>query len=1017
MTLPLLLISAFGLGAAPNPNIVEADPRTPADEAKSFHLPPGFEIQLVASDPDIHKPLNLEFDDRGRLWVSETVEYPFPLGADGKLKGQDAVKILEDFGPDGRARKITTFADKLDIPIGVLPLLTTKPQDALIYSIPNIWRMRDADGDGKADERTPLYTKYGFKDTHGMTNNFTWGFDGWVYACHGFSNESTVKGGDERNITMQSGNVYRLRPDGSHLEYFLHGEVNPFGLAFDPLGNLYTCDCETKPIWQLLRGGYYPSFGKPDDGLGFAPTMIERYTDSSAIAGVAFYAADSFPAAHRDSAYVGDVVTNRVNEFRLTWHGSTPHAVKQDFLLSDDRWFRPVHVKLGPDGALYIADFYNRIIGHYEVPLDHPGRDHERGRIWRIVYRGPDGKGPTQLAPRADWTTAPVDELLKDLGHPNLAVRIKATNELAARGGKDAVAAVLGVMNRTDKPEAGDIWRRMHGLYVLERVGALDDATLGAAAKDKEFGVRVHAQRILSERAKWTDELHALALAGLKDADANVQRAAADAVGRHPAADNLRPLLDLYEAAPAEDTHLLYVVRMALRDQLLPANVWNAIPLKVWTERDARAIADVSLGAPTPEAAAFLLKHLGQDPQRRDFLTRAVHHIARYGSPDVAKTVTAFARGQHPADFGLQFELFQAVRNGGQERGAALDDAARAWADDLTNKLLASKSPQEVKSGTELVAALKMESQESKVVDVATNKAIPREGREAAMAALTALNAGRNAGVLGKVLTDADNAIELREGAAKLLAQANQPETQAQLLQALPAAPARLQTAIAAGLAGSPAGAAKLLDAVEAGKASARLLQERAVEAPLTASNIPDVKNRLAKLTKGLPPADQKIQELIAARHKSFQEAKADAEAGAKVFEKNCAICHTIANKGAKVGPQLDGVGIRGLDRLLEDVLDPNRNVDQAFRMTILNLTDGKVVRGLLLRQVGAVLVMADDKGKEVRVPIADVDERSTSQQSPMPATFAEQVSQADFHNLMAFLLKQTAAPATKPPG
>ena len=274
LTLPLLLISAFGLGAAPNPNIVEADPRTPADEAKSFHLPPGFEIQLVASDPDIHKPLNLEFDDRGRLWVSETVEYPFPLGADGKLKGQDAVKILEDFGPDGRARKITTFADKLDIPIGVLPLLTTKPQDALIYSIPNIWRMRDADGDGKADERTPLYTKYGFKDTHGMTNNFTWGFDGWVYACHGFSNESTVKGGDERNITMQSGNVYRLRPDGSHLEYFLHGEVNPFGLAFDPLGNLYTCDCETKPIWQLLRGGYYPSFGKPDDGLGFAPTMI-----------------------------------------------------------------------------------------------------------------------------------------------------------------------------------------------------------------------------------------------------------------------------------------------------------------------------------------------------------------------------------------------------------------------------------------------------------------------------------------------------------------------------------------------------------------------------------------------------------------------------------------------------------------------------------------------------------------------------------------------------------------------
>ena len=110
----------------------------------------------------------------------------------------------------------------------------------------------------------------------------------------------------------------------------------------------------------------------------------------------------------------------------------------------------------------------------------------------------------------------------------------------------------------------------------------------------------------------------------------------------------------------------------------------------------------------------------------------------------------------------------------------------------------------------------------------------------------------------------------------------------------------------------------------------------------------------MAKLTKGLPPADQKIQELIAARHKSFETAKPDAEAGAKVFEKNCAVCHTLANKGAKVGPQLDGVGIRGLDRLLEDVLDPNRNVDQAFRLTILNLKDGKVVRGLLLRKRAA---------------------------------------------------------------
>ena len=128
-----------------------------------------------------------------------------------------------------------------------------------------------------------MYAAFGFRDTHGMTNSFTWGFDGWVYACHGFSNTSQVKGKDDRAITMQSGNTYRLKPDGSHVEWLTHGQVNPFGLAFDPLGNLYSADCHSRPIYQLLRGAYYPSFGKPHDGLGFGPEMINHGHGSTAI--------------------------------------------------------------------------------------------------------------------------------------------------------------------------------------------------------------------------------------------------------------------------------------------------------------------------------------------------------------------------------------------------------------------------------------------------------------------------------------------------------------------------------------------------------------------------------------------------------------------------------------------------------------------------------------------------------------------------------------------------------------
>src|SRR5262249_30923842 len=408
------------------------------------------------------------------------VEYPFPAAPDKKPR--DTVKVLEDFSADGRARKITTFADGLNIPLGVLPLTSEgkKGDEALIFSIPAIQRFRDTDGAGKAAKRDVVYEKYGFGDTHGMTSAFTWGLDGWIYACHGFSNTSTVQAKDGSRVTMHSGNTYRFRADGSHIEQFTWGQVNPFGICFDPLGNLYSADCHSQPIYQLLRGAYYPSFGKPHDGLGFGPEMINNYRGSTAISGIVYYAADHFPAAVRGSAFVGDVVTNRINRFALTWHGASPRATQQDFLKSDDLWFRPVDIKLGPDGALYVADFYNRIIGHYEVPLDHTGRDRDRGRIWRIVYRGPDGKGQPK-APRLDWTKASVKELVADLGHPNLTVRTFATNQLARRGGAQAIQAVRDVMNPRSDPYA-----RAHGLWALERCGALDDRTLAAAAEDRE---------------------------------------------------------------------------------------------------------------------------------------------------------------------------------------------------------------------------------------------------------------------------------------------------------------------------------------------------------------------------------------------------------------------------------------------------------------------------------------------------------------------------------------------------
>jgi putative heme-binding domain-containing protein len=984
-------------GAEP-PVIAPTEPRTPADEQKGFKVPPGFVVDLVAAEPDLHKPINMNFDAQGRLWITESVEYPFPA-AQGK-KPRDAVKVLEFANGTAKASKISTFGDGLNIPIGVLPI----SKGVIVHSIPNVWQLTDAQNTGHSDKRDILFGAIGFNDTHGMTGNFTWGFDGYIYATHGFSNTSTLKGSDGSQIRMHSGNTYRFRPDGSKLEQFTWGQVNPFGLCFDSLGNLFSADCHTKPIMQLLRGGYYDSFGKPHDGLGYAPEICGNYPDSTAVCGIAIHAADSFPAQYRDTAFIGDVVTNTIINYKLENHGSTRKAVRlPDFLKSDDPWFRPVDIKLGPDGCLYVADFYNRIIGHYEVPLNHPGRDRERGRIWRISYREPNNE--QKPSPLPDLTKATVQQLVDKLADPNLPIRITATNVLVERG-KDQAQPLRALMEAKSSPH-----QRMHGLWVLERLGVLDDDTLAKATQDADSGVRVHALRVLAERKelnqRWFDSVRT----GLRDSDAFVQRAAADALGRHPDPANVRPLLDLRAKVPTDDSQLMHTVRMALRDQFRTPESWAKKP-ESWSEADSRALADIAPGIHTLHAGAFLLGHIQKYPETGDRLTRYVRHGARYAPEEQVASAVKFLRGNKPDEVRQQAGLVRAVQQGTQERGGKLGVEAAAWAGDVTGKLLAAKENDLLQLGVDLANALKQESTQPALTALVKRKDAIEKVRQSAMQALASIQPKAHVALLAGVLVDAGDAMPVREQAANVLAGINQPESREQLVKALPTAPARLQSVIASGLAGSPQGAEQLLDAVTTGKASARLLQERPVEVKLSQAKVPNLKERVAKLTAGLPPAEQRLQEIINKRRVAFGKAKTDIEAGAKVFEKSCANCHQLANKGAKVGPQLDGVGIRGLDRLLEDIIDPNRNVDQAFRASTIITKKGQIVTGLVLREEGEVVVVADQQGKEVRLEKKEIEERTVSQLSPMPANLVDQIPEADFYHLLAFLLNQRTPPA-----
>jgi putative heme-binding domain-containing protein len=222
-------------------------------------------------------------------------------------------------------------------------------------------------------------------------------------------------------------------------------------------------------------------------------------------------------------------------------------------------------------------------------------------------------------------------------------------------------------------------------------------------------------------------------------------------------------------------------------------------------------------------------------------------------------------------------------------------------------------------------------------------------------------------------------------------------------------APYSQSVSLAAALAADKFGADLLLASVKNGEVPGRLLQEKVVLDRLKATKVPDLDAKLKELTENLPPAEKRLDDLIKARAAGFPKAKTDVAAGKAVFTKNCAVCHQLNNEGAKVGPQLDGVGIRGLERLLEDTLDPNRNVDHAFRATRLDLKDGRTLTGLLLREEGAVYVLADNLGKEQRVSKDDVDKKTTTNTSAMPTNLDTVMTETEYYHLLAFLLEQKA--------
>ncbi len=927
----------------------KTDPLSPEQERSALMVPDGFEIQLFASEPMINKPINMAFDSQGRLWVSSTTEYPYAakkerwVDAKGSRvrDSRDAIKILEDSDGDGRADKVTDFADGLNIPTGVLPWKKLQHYDGCIaWSIPNIWYFADTTGDGRCDHREVLFGPLGFeKDTHGMCSSFRMGSDGWVYATHGFNNTSHFEAKDGSTLDLNSGNVFRFRPDGSNIEIWSRGQVNPFGLCFDRRGNLYSADCHSAPIYQLLRGAVYPSFGKPHDGLGFGPTMLEHTHGSTGICGLVYIDDGRWGKKWNDRMFVGNVVTSRVNADRIEFDGSSPRAVEEpDLVTSEDPWFRPVDLQLGPDGALYIADFYNRIIGHYEVPLDHPGRDRERGRIWRVVKKN-----------RQDWKL----------------------------------------------PAADPIPASIPILYDL--------------TSDSPFEQR--------RTAAWVQE--------------------------HPSVEAVPFLVLMLEETGEDDTHLRHVVRMALRECLKLPKAFQQLSGPV-----QKSIVEIVLAVPSQEAANYLMRYLDQGlnlPAKEKF--PILSHIARSGAVDRVHSLIETERLHSPDDVLLQSQVLNAFHVGLSSRGDnALNSTVFEWGQQLVTGLLMEKQNGDGIQWNSLPYS------EQVTLDRLWNLQLRKcsDGNETMI--LSSLRKGESGAEQRRGILQSQSFSAPEKLSFWICGHRGFPDkpphnlnrvrlilakTGEELFNAYPPrSDVCRKIEWEMGKYQDKKVKLEIIDG-DSGKAFAWVGITRIKPARISIESFPrsqtysialrnlaallqhtapaDLRERLSMWMPprpAAPPAPISAEErtrldgIIKQRIDAFHKTEPNQNKGKQIFLTHCIACHQIGGEGGLVGPQLDGIGTRGVARLCEDILDPNRNVDAHFYLTAITMKDDSSAAGFLKKIDGNTIILIDSAGKEHRLPKLQIAETKTISNSLMPPVFHQTIPEKDFIDLVAWLME-----------
>jgi putative heme-binding domain-containing protein len=955
----------------------------PEAERRLMELPPGFEMQLVATEPAVINPIQMNFDPQGRLWVVCAPRYP------QLLPGQepaDYVLVLDDMGANGKARSARVFAKGLMIPTGLMP------GDGGVYvgQADSLLHFRDTRGTGQADQRRVVLAGFGTQDTHHTLNTFRWGPDGSLYFNQGVYIKSTVETpfGPRR---LFGGCTWQLRTDRLRLEVFDRSilDNNTWGHVFDSWGQSFIASAWPDGINLTLPDS--PLHHGEDRSL--VPPLTLTRIGAGRHCGLEIVSGRHFPDAWQGDLLTGDFLTHRVQHYRLTDDGqrfaTTPLP---PLVVSRHRKFRPVDIKLGPDGAVYVADLYQEIIQHNQINFRDPRRDHKHGRIWRIVRKD------RPLVARPKLVGVPVAEVLDHLKDSEQWTRQQAKRALAERDPGEVAAALPTWVRRQGATDPNRQRHLLEALWTYQTIDVVNVPLLTPLLRSEDFRVRAAATRVLGA---WSDRLGdavRLLAAQASDPHPRVRLEAVLAAARVPSAAAAEAALHALDHPT--DPLLDFALRQTL-GILKPYWYPDLQAGRLTFGGRARPLAFALEAVRAPDAVPTLagLYKAGKVPRgsRADVLAL----LAGLGDAAQQALVLDEALAQGRLSTSERVRVVGALERAARARPARpANDPAR----------LASLFGQEDAAlgaaALRLAGAWKLEKLRPEVSRVAgEGAAAPR--RQAAIAALVDLGGPESTRRLEE-LAAASRPYALRAEALAGLA-ALDVQKAARLAAPLlrqPVGPAQDPSGLFTAFLQRAGGAAALAAALkgqppsaDAARVGLRVVNGLGVQAPPLLAVLQAAGGEAGKARKLDAAQMRRLIELV--------KTQGDAARGEAIFRRpalSCTQCHGIAGAGARVGPDLATVGASApLDYLIESILLPSKVVKEGYTTAHVITTDGRAVSGTVVRETPRELVLRDATHDEMVIPTADIEERHSGG-SLMPSGLDQNLTDAELADLVRFL-------------